>query len=308
MYAAVTSHESINNNMFLTACCHACHPSNHLWRFCSSDGFELALSANGSPCCVRRWASWICTQNAVKTFIYNFQRSLHNCWPGKGRKWRGKHNKTTPNHRDADSHGTNIITWPLCLVKYGRSFAVEFLLYKLRTWQIRTGLRSQTTSAIITNHMRSPGNTSPVRIGLFLYICVSVFCSVCCGFDLQCLEAKWFCFPHALHCLPLAGHPFLCGHSPLQFLPSALLPPTGRCWYAFFWGCLCTWFTAAVRWDPSSIPLDCNSDTSSVLPYSRSLFTPYLPPSNRICAPWRTCSFEWSVTLFNCPHHQTRSV
>ena len=47
---------------------------------------------------------------------------------------------------------SNIITRPLCLVKYGRSFVVEFLLYKLRTWQIRTGLRSQTTSAIITNY------------------------------------------------------------------------------------------------------------------------------------------------------------
>ena len=31
----------------------------------------------------------------------------------------------TPNHRDVDLYG--IITWPLCLVKYGRKFAVEFL-------------------------------------------------------------------------------------------------------------------------------------------------------------------------------------
>ena len=38
---------------------------------------------------------------------------------------------------------------------------MEFLLYKSRTWQIRTGLRSLTTSAIITNYWRSPG-TSPV--------------------------------------------------------------------------------------------------------------------------------------------------
>ena len=39
-------------------------------------------------------------------------------------------------------------------------------LYKLRTWQICTGLRSQTTSTIITNYWRFPGHTSPVRIGL----------------------------------------------------------------------------------------------------------------------------------------------
>ena len=50
------------------------------------DGFELALCANGSPCCVPRQASWICTQNAVRTFIYNCQRSLHISRPG----WRQK--------------------------------------------------------------------------------------------------------------------------------------------------------------------------------------------------------------------------
>ena len=43
---------------------------------------------------------------------------------------------------------------------------VKVLLYKLRTWQTGTVLRSQTTSTIITNYWRSPGNTSPVRIGL----------------------------------------------------------------------------------------------------------------------------------------------
>ena len=41
---------------------------------------------NVSPCCVPRWASWICTQNAVKTFIYNCQPSLHNSRPGNGQK------------------------------------------------------------------------------------------------------------------------------------------------------------------------------------------------------------------------------
>ncbi len=70
------------------------------------------------------------------------------------------------NHRDAVLHGTNIITGPRCSVKYGRSFAGEFWLYKLQTWLIRTGLRSQTTSAIIINDWRWPDNTNPVRIGL----------------------------------------------------------------------------------------------------------------------------------------------
>lgn len=50
--------------------------------------------------------------------------------------------KSWPNHRDANSHGTNIITGPRCSAKYGRSFAGEFLLYKLQTWLIRKGLRS----------------------------------------------------------------------------------------------------------------------------------------------------------------------
>ncbi len=59
--------------------------------------------------------------------------------------------KCRPNQRDAESHETNMITGPRCSAKYGRSFAEEFLLYKLQTWPIYTGLRSQTTSAIITN-------------------------------------------------------------------------------------------------------------------------------------------------------------
>ncbi len=47
---------------------------------------------------------------------------------------------TWPNQRYADSHWTNAITGPPCSVKYGRSFARIFLLYKLHTWLIRTGL------------------------------------------------------------------------------------------------------------------------------------------------------------------------
>ncbi len=41
----------------------------------------------------------------------------------------------------------------MCLAKYGRSFVVEFLLYKFRTWLILMGSRSQMSSAIITNYL-----------------------------------------------------------------------------------------------------------------------------------------------------------
>ena len=43
-------------------------------------------------------------------YSYNSQRSLHNSRPEKDTKKVRKTQKTTPNHRDADSHGTNIIT------------------------------------------------------------------------------------------------------------------------------------------------------------------------------------------------------
>lgn len=66
--------------------------------------------------------------------------------------------KCWPNHKDVDSHETNIITGPLSSAKYGRSFAGEFLLYKLQTWPIYMGLRS--------HDWRSPGNINPMRIGL----------------------------------------------------------------------------------------------------------------------------------------------
>ena len=108
--------------MFLTACCHACNPSNHLSGFRSSDKPPEA--------------STILDQ-------------------GKGRKKVCKTQKTlTRTKNDPKSQ------------RCQHRFAVKFLLYKLRTYQIRTGLRSQMTSAIITNYCRSLGYTSPVRIGL----------------------------------------------------------------------------------------------------------------------------------------------
>ena len=61
-----------------------------------SDGFELALSANGSPCSRTRWASWICTQNAVKTCFYNCQCSVHNSRLGKSQKKGTENTKKRP--------------------------------------------------------------------------------------------------------------------------------------------------------------------------------------------------------------------
>ena len=157
-----------NIKNILTACCYTCHPSpsNHSFCLRTCGGFHLSLSAN----CIWCIATWPSIQNTVKTL----QRTLHSSrkMDKKAQKKEIgtlKKQKSPPNPgqiRDADSHGTNIITGPPFSAKYGRSFAGELLLYKLQTWPIRTGLRSQTTSAIITNDWRSPGNTYPVRIGL----------------------------------------------------------------------------------------------------------------------------------------------
>ncbi len=147
----------INRRMFLTACwcCYTWHPSpaNHSC-FRSSDGFQLSFyesencivvlysdttqhskyyqNTSQPPFFRKRWIKRHSGNKNLEKMIYDTAK----CWP---------------NHRDADSHGTNIITGPRCSVKYDRSFAGEFLLYKWQTCAIRTGLRSQTTSAIITN-------------------------------------------------------------------------------------------------------------------------------------------------------------
>lgn len=97
----------------------------------------------------------ITSATIMSLLIYNFHCGLHVSQRQKILHKKTKH-KTTANHRDADSHRTNIILWPLCLLKYGRSFTREILLYKLRTRLSHTGLKSQTSSTIITC------NTSPV--------------------------------------------------------------------------------------------------------------------------------------------------
>ncbi len=136
--------------MFLT-CCYTCHPaSNHIC-FRSSDGFQLSFYESEN--CIVVWR--IVIQPSTQILSKHFAASIFR------KRWIKKRSgnknlekiiydtaKCWPNHRDADSHGTNILTGPQ---KYGRSFAGEFLLYKLQTWAIRTGLRSQTTSIIITN-------------------------------------------------------------------------------------------------------------------------------------------------------------
>ncbi len=67
--------------------------------------------------------------------------------PAAVRIRRESTHKMQPNHRDADSHGTIVITRPRCSAKYGRSFAGEFLRYILETWLI--------LSIKITDHLRN---------------------------------------------------------------------------------------------------------------------------------------------------------
>lgn len=62
-------------------------------------------------------------------------------------------------------------SWPRCYAKYGSSF----VFYKLRAGQNQTALRSQITSAVITNHYSSQGNTHSVGIGLCLHTGWTVF-------------------------------------------------------------------------------------------------------------------------------------
>lgn len=57
----------------------ASHPFHHPLRFCSSNGFEQALSANGSPCCVTTWAPWMCTQKASAAFK-RWKQAEERCW------------------------------------------------------------------------------------------------------------------------------------------------------------------------------------------------------------------------------------
>lgn len=57
--------------------------------------------------------------------------------------------KKTPNHRYAHFH--EMLSNDICILRNMVGIAVESLLNKLLTWQICTGLRSETTTAIITN-------------------------------------------------------------------------------------------------------------------------------------------------------------
>lgn len=61
-------------------------------------------------------------------------------------------NRSTQIHNFRVNKRTGLVlSQDRCSAKYGRLFAGEFLLYKLQTWPIRTGLTSQTIRNI-TNH------------------------------------------------------------------------------------------------------------------------------------------------------------
>lgn len=65
-------------------------------------------------------------------------------------------------YRDAGSDWTSIND-PRVL-KNGQEFALQFVIYKLETWVIHTGLETQISSTIITNYLRSPVETNLEQI------------------------------------------------------------------------------------------------------------------------------------------------
>lgn len=59
---------------------------------------------------------------------------------------------------------------------------VDIQLFKLLTWQICTGLRSQKSSTIIINDQRPPGDTNLVREGFMIWVPATLSTSSkCCG-------------------------------------------------------------------------------------------------------------------------------
>ena len=141
--------------MFLTACCHAFNPPNHLSRFCSSDEPpEFAPKMLSKP-----------------SFIIPHPASIILDWE-KGRKRQEKtknlkKNKKQPQITEIPIRTGLILSNDLCVWRnMVGNLWWNFYFTNYGTWQIRTGLRPQMTSAIITNYWRSPHYTSPVRIGL----------------------------------------------------------------------------------------------------------------------------------------------
>lgn len=92
------------------------------------------------------------THNAINTFVYTIQHSLHHFWPEKGQKKL---------YRPQKKWSTLHLYYLWDLKRW-----CAFSLYKSQTWCIHTGLKTHPSSAIITNHQRSPVHTNPVQIGL----------------------------------------------------------------------------------------------------------------------------------------------
>ena len=138
--------------MFLTACCHECNPSNHLSRFHSSEEppeFAPKMLSELSFI-IPKAASIILHREKGRKKVWKTPKNL-------------KKNKKRPQITEMPIRMGPILSHGLCVWWNMIGHLRCVTLYKLRTWQICTGLRSQTTSAIITNYWRSPGYTSPVR-------------------------------------------------------------------------------------------------------------------------------------------------
>lgn len=77
---------------------------------------------------------------------------------------------TTPNHRGADSHGTNIIKRPLWPLWYN-ILNITFYIYPAIL--IIYNMAGLTTSTMVTVHYMYAGNTHPMRTGLWTCLFVS---------------------------------------------------------------------------------------------------------------------------------------
>ncbi len=99
-----------DRKMFLRACCNVCHQcQSHFSSFCSFDGFQLALSANGIHV-----PSWPHSQNTVNTFQGNLQLFLDRKSQRKGaektKTLKKKKRKQFHQFRDVDFQGAKIVS------------------------------------------------------------------------------------------------------------------------------------------------------------------------------------------------------
>ncbi len=136
--------------IFLTACCNACHPSqsHHFLNFLLFWWLSTCSLCDWNTCTKVTLHPKYCQDRLIQPPLFFLI--------GKEAEKRRRRNKQKKD--PAKSQG------PCVWRNMVGNLQWNFSLHKLRTWPIHTGLRSQTSSTIITNYLKSPGNSNPVQI------------------------------------------------------------------------------------------------------------------------------------------------